>query len=156
MPRPLGVYVVLTLAPGCSPWRLQSAHGYPDSRYGQWRPGRDNAASVDCWRLGSLIVGGSWWPGCRPEVIDDLRFVRGVDPDPVAQRETVVRRMKSQITDVEGNSQTSAYHSPVHHRAAIPAIPNGAVVTQGRSPARGASLAGNHGIILNDGRYRSE
>ena len=27
------------------------------------------------------------------EIIDDLRFVRGVDPDPVAQRETVIRRM---------------------------------------------------------------
>jgi superfamily II DNA or RNA helicase len=33
------------------------------------------------------------------EIIDDLRFVRGVDPDPVAQRETVIRRMKSQIKD---------------------------------------------------------
>lgn len=37
------------------------------------------------------------------EIIDGLRFVRGVDPDPVAQRETVVRRMKSQITDDNGN-----------------------------------------------------
>jgi superfamily II DNA or RNA helicase len=37
------------------------------------------------------------------EIIDDLRFVRGVDPDPVAQRETVIRRMKSQITDSAGN-----------------------------------------------------
>ena len=37
------------------------------------------------------------------EIIDDLRFVRGVDPDPVAQRETVIRRMKSQITDAAGN-----------------------------------------------------
>jgi superfamily II DNA or RNA helicase len=37
------------------------------------------------------------------EIIDDLRFVRGVDPDPVAQRETVIRRMKSQITDADGN-----------------------------------------------------
>ncbi len=25
----LGVSAVLTLAPGCSPWRLQAAHGYP-------------------------------------------------------------------------------------------------------------------------------
>jgi superfamily II DNA or RNA helicase len=37
------------------------------------------------------------------EIIDDLRFVRGVDPDPVAQRETVIRRMKTQITDKDGN-----------------------------------------------------
>ena len=37
------------------------------------------------------------------EIIDDLRFVRGVDPDPVAQGETVIRRMKSQITDDDGN-----------------------------------------------------
>jgi superfamily II DNA or RNA helicase len=36
------------------------------------------------------------------EIIDDLRFVRGVDPDPVAQRETVIRRMKSQIIDAAG------------------------------------------------------
>ena len=37
------------------------------------------------------------------EIIDDLRFVRGVDPDPVAQHETIIRRMKSQITDAAGN-----------------------------------------------------
>jgi superfamily II DNA/RNA helicase len=37
------------------------------------------------------------------EIIDDLRFVRGVDPDPVAQRETVIRRMKGQITDAAGH-----------------------------------------------------
>lgn len=33
------------------------------------------------------------------EIIDDLKFARGVDPDPSAQRETVIRRMKWQITD---------------------------------------------------------
>jgi superfamily II DNA or RNA helicase len=37
------------------------------------------------------------------EIIDELRFVRGVDPDPVAQKETVIRRMKSQIVDAAGN-----------------------------------------------------
>jgi superfamily II DNA/RNA helicase len=37
------------------------------------------------------------------EIIDDLRFARGVDPDPYAQRETVIRRMKSQIVDADGN-----------------------------------------------------
>ena len=37
------------------------------------------------------------------EIIDDQRFVRGVDPDPVAQKETVIRRMKSQIVDAAGN-----------------------------------------------------
>lgn len=37
------------------------------------------------------------------EIIDDLRFVRGVEPDPVAQKQTVIRRMKSQITDADGS-----------------------------------------------------
>ena len=37
------------------------------------------------------------------EIIDDQRFARGVDPDPVAQKETVIRRMKSQITEADGN-----------------------------------------------------
>ena len=36
------------------------------------------------------------------EIIDDQRFARGVDPDPVAQKETVVRRLKSQITEKDG------------------------------------------------------
>ncbi|MGH3191764.1 MAG: DISARM system SNF2-like helicase DrmD, partial [Streptosporangiaceae bacterium] len=36
------------------------------------------------------------------EIIDDQRFARGVDPDPVAQRETVVRRLKRQITEEDG------------------------------------------------------
>lgn len=36
------------------------------------------------------------------EIIDDQKFARGVDPDPVAQRETVIRRMKSQITLEDG------------------------------------------------------
>jgi len=38
------------------------------------------------------------------EIIDDQRFARGVDPDPVAQRETVVRRMKRQITEADGTT----------------------------------------------------
>jgi len=36
------------------------------------------------------------------EIIDDQRFARGVDPDPAAQKETVVRRMKAQITEPDG------------------------------------------------------
>ena len=36
------------------------------------------------------------------EIIDDQRFARGVDPDPAAQKETVVRRMKGQITEADG------------------------------------------------------
>ena len=36
------------------------------------------------------------------EIIDDQRFARGVDPDPVAQKETIVRRMKAQITEKDG------------------------------------------------------
>ncbi len=36
------------------------------------------------------------------EIIDDQRFARGVDPDPVAQKETIVRRMKGQITEADG------------------------------------------------------
>ena len=48
-----GVSAVLTLAPGSSPWRLQSAHGGTpayitdgDGRAGMWR-----ARSAICWRL---------------------------------------------------------------------------------------------------------
>ena len=36
------------------------------------------------------------------EIIDAQRFARGVDPDPVAQKDTVIRRMKSQITAADG------------------------------------------------------
>jgi len=36
------------------------------------------------------------------EIIDDQRFARGVDPDPVAQKDTVIRRMKTQITEDDG------------------------------------------------------
>jgi superfamily II DNA or RNA helicase len=36
------------------------------------------------------------------EIIDDQKFARGMDPDPAAQRETVIRRMKSQITLDDG------------------------------------------------------
>jgi superfamily II DNA or RNA helicase len=42
------------------------------------------------------------------EIVDDLKFMRGVDPDPVAQRETVIRRMKRQITDADGNPKFAA------------------------------------------------
>jgi superfamily II DNA or RNA helicase len=36
------------------------------------------------------------------ELVDDQRFIRGVNPDPVAQRDAVIRRMKSQITEADG------------------------------------------------------
>jgi SNF2-related domain len=36
------------------------------------------------------------------EIIDDQRFARGVDHDPVAQKETIVRRLKAQITEADG------------------------------------------------------
>ncbi|WP_017574760.1 DISARM system SNF2-like helicase DrmD [Nocardiopsis kunsanensis] len=36
------------------------------------------------------------------ELLDDQRFARGVPPSPTAVEETVVRRLKSQITDAEG------------------------------------------------------
>jgi hypothetical protein len=45
---PVGVSAVLMLAPGCSPWRLQAAHGCP----------------------GSLTDGGG-----RPEIWRDIRFM---------------------------------------------------------------------------------
>jgi superfamily II DNA or RNA helicase len=54
------------------------------------------------------------------EIIDDLKFARGVDPDPFAQRETVVRRMKWQITDSAGNprfQQRNATELPVTYPA---------------------------------------
>lgn len=37
------------------------------------------------------------------EIIDDQRFARGVAPDPQAQREVVVRRLKSDIRDASGD-----------------------------------------------------
>lgn len=36
------------------------------------------------------------------EIIDPLRFARGVDPDPAALRDTVVRRLKRDIVDADG------------------------------------------------------
>ena len=36
------------------------------------------------------------------EIVDDQRFIRGVTPDPVAQKDAVIRRMKSQITEADG------------------------------------------------------
>ncbi len=33
--RALGASAVLTLAPRCSPWRIQAAHGCPSSRHGR-------------------------------------------------------------------------------------------------------------------------
>jgi len=42
------------------------------------------------------------------EIVDDLKFVRGVYPDPVAQGESVIRRMKSQITNADGNPKFTA------------------------------------------------
>ena len=46
------------------------------------------------------------------EIIDDQRFARGVDPDPVAQKETVVRRMKGQITEADGTRRGSPNGTP--------------------------------------------
>ncbi|MFH0241787.1 DISARM system SNF2-like helicase DrmD [Streptomyces sp. HK10] len=37
------------------------------------------------------------------ELIDDQRFARGVEPDREALRDTVVRRLKSSVTDADGN-----------------------------------------------------
>jgi ERCC4-related helicase len=37
------------------------------------------------------------------EIIDDQRFARGIAPDPKAQREVVVRRLKTDIVDADGN-----------------------------------------------------
>ncbi len=36
------------------------------------------------------------------ELVDDQRFARGAPPDPVSQRETVIRRLKSDVTDAGG------------------------------------------------------
>jgi hypothetical protein len=51
------------------------------------------------------------------ELVDDFRFVRGVEPDEVAQKETVIRRMKSQITDADGNPKF-----PARQATAIPVV----------------------------------
>ncbi|WP_306369523.1 DISARM system SNF2-like helicase DrmD [Nocardiopsis sp. CC223A] len=37
------------------------------------------------------------------EILDDQRFARGVPPSPTAVEETVVRRLKTQITDADGS-----------------------------------------------------
>ncbi|MDA2810655.1 DISARM system SNF2-like helicase DrmD [Nocardiopsis sp. RSe5-2] len=37
------------------------------------------------------------------EILDDQRFARGVEPDPAAVKDTVVRRLKRDITDADGN-----------------------------------------------------
>ncbi|MDX2817728.1 DISARM system SNF2-like helicase DrmD [Streptomyces sp. PA03-5A] len=37
------------------------------------------------------------------ELVDDQRFVRGMEPDEEARKETVIRRLKSSVTDRDGN-----------------------------------------------------
>ena len=39
------------------------------------------------------------------ELVDDQRFARGVDPDPVAQREVVVRRLKRDVRNSDGTAR---------------------------------------------------
>jgi SNF2 family DNA or RNA helicase len=39
------------------------------------------------------------------ELVDDQRFARGVDPDPVAQREVVVRRLKRDVRESDGTAR---------------------------------------------------
>ena len=47
------------------------------------------------------------------EIIDDQRFARGMRPGPAAQRETVVRRLKSQITvDADGHPEVRRARTP--------------------------------------------
>jgi hypothetical protein len=40
---PMGIHVALTLAPACSPWRLQGTDDFPGCRHGRWRRGRHAA-----------------------------------------------------------------------------------------------------------------
>ncbi len=42
------------------------------------------------------------------EILDDQRFARGMEPDPGAVKETVVRRLKSDITDADGHPRFKA------------------------------------------------
>ncbi|WP_026400783.1 DISARM system SNF2-like helicase DrmD [Actinomadura rifamycini] len=42
------------------------------------------------------------------EILDDQRFARGVPPDDSAVRDTVVRRLKRQIVDADGNARFAA------------------------------------------------
>ncbi|SFT97400.1 Superfamily II DNA or RNA helicase, SNF2 family [Actinopolyspora lacussalsi subsp. righensis] len=45
------------------------------------------------------------------EILDDQRFARGVEPDRAAVDETVVRRLKTEITDAEGNPRFARRHA---------------------------------------------
>ncbi|RVX42774.1 SNF2 domain-containing protein [Nonomuraea polychroma] len=52
------------------------------------------------------------------ETLDDQRFARGVDPDPAAVKETVVRRLKRDIVNDDGTRrflERSARAIPVHY-----------------------------------------
>lgn len=52
------------------------------------------------------------------ETLDDQRFARGVDPDPAAVKETVVRRLKRDIVNDDGTKrflERSARSIPVHY-----------------------------------------
>ncbi|NHD16010.1 MULTISPECIES: DISARM system SNF2-like helicase DrmD [unclassified Actinopolyspora] len=45
------------------------------------------------------------------EILDDQRFARGVEPDGKAVDETVVRRLKSEITDADGTPRFAERHA---------------------------------------------
>ncbi|MFJ2033749.1 DISARM system SNF2-like helicase DrmD [Streptosporangium sp. NPDC087985] len=52
------------------------------------------------------------------EILDDQRFARGVDPDPVAVKEAVVRRLKRHIVNADGSMrflERAAHAIPVHY-----------------------------------------
>lgn len=52
------------------------------------------------------------------ELLDDQRFARGVEPDPATEREVVVRRLKSQITNADGTKRFKdrlSYAIPVEY-----------------------------------------
>ncbi|MET8387654.1 DISARM system SNF2-like helicase DrmD [Streptosporangium canum] len=52
------------------------------------------------------------------EILDDQRFARGVDPDPAAVKEAVVRRLKRHIVNADGTKrflERAAHAIPVHY-----------------------------------------
>jgi len=82
------------------------------------------------------------------EIIDDLRFARGVDPDPHAQREAVIRRMKTQILDADGgpkfprrDARAIQVSYPWDEREAHALLDQFAVLRRKRLTSRGGKAA---------------
>lgn len=54
------------------------------------------------------------------ELIDNQKFARGVDPDEQARKETVVRRLKSTITNPDGSPASAPARTPANFPSSTP------------------------------------